>query len=29
LAQRWIDFVLSADGQTILKDAGFGEALTT
>lgn len=26
LAQRWIDFVLSADGQTILRDAGFGEA---
>jgi len=29
LAQRWIDFVLSADGQAILKDAGFGEAPTT
>lgn len=29
LAQRWIDFVLSAAGQTILVDAGFGEAPTT
>jgi molybdate transport system substrate-binding protein len=28
LARRWIDFVLSAAGQTILKDAGFGEAPT-
>jgi molybdate transport system substrate-binding protein len=26
LAQRWIDFVLSAAGQAILTDAGFGEA---
>ena len=29
LAQRWIDFVLSTAGQTILVDAGFGEAPTT
>lgn len=28
LAQRWMDFVLSAAGQTILEDAGFGEAPT-
>ncbi len=29
LAQRWIDFVLSAAGQAILTDAGFGEAPPT
>jgi molybdate transport system substrate-binding protein len=29
LAQRWIDFVLSADGQAILANAGFGEAPAT
>ena len=29
LAQRWIDFILSADGQTILENAGFGTAPTT
>ncbi len=29
LAQRWIDFVLSVDGQRMLEDAGFGEAPTT
>ena len=29
LAQRWIDFVLSAAGQTILTDAGFGAAPPT
>ena len=29
LAQRWIDFVLSAAGQAILTEAGFGEAPPT
>ncbi len=29
LAQKWVDFVLSADGQRILVDAGFGVAPTT
>ena len=29
LARRWIDFVLSADGQAILEDAGFGAAPPT
>lgn len=29
LAQRWIDFVVSAAGQSILADAGFGEAPAT
>jgi molybdate transport system substrate-binding protein len=29
LAQRWIEFVLSAEGQTVLEEAGFGEAPTT